>query len=299
MSHGLSASPARTPSTPTPPTASAVPLSPHLSAFQFAAYHAYHRDLCRHAATLPRQLSDHLSQLHTLRSTSRTFSSHLDRLSHPPPSATSTSALRHFAGVADLLRVAVLQQLDTALTMLVESVSALGSSVDSLTRLCDSLRTAAMAVDAQLLTADVATVRVWEELAAPAAIAGGGSAIKQPGSGRGSASGSHRKQRPNGKQQHSSKQQSEDDDEDVDPSLTAPVSPYSLLLMLEDIVYALTSLHQQHTVALAQLQQAVTGGAARPDEVVKEALEALGSAGIVNGSVMEEWLSIIRRACKI
>ena len=298
MSHGPPAPPTPPHSTPTALTAAATLPSSSLSisAAQCAVYHAYHRDLCRHAATLPRQLSDHLTQLHSLRSTSRTFSSHLARLSHPPPSATSV--LRHFAGVTELLRVAVLQQLDTAMAMLVESLSALGSSVDAITRLCDSLRTASMAVDAQLLTAGVATVRVLEELAAPAASGGGGSAIKQLGSGRGSTSGSHRKQRPTGKPQPSSAQQAQDDDEDVDPSLTAPVSPYSLLLSLEDIVYVLTSLHQKHTAALAQLQQAVVGGAAKPDEAVKEALEALSNPGIVNGSVMEEWLSIIRRACK-
>ena len=271
-------------------------LSPKLSASHFAAYHAYHRDLCRHAATLPRQLSDHLTHLHTLRSTSRTFSSHLARLSHPPPSATSSSVLRHFTGVTELLRVAVVQQLDTALARLVECVGSLGSSAESMARLCDSLRTSAMTVDVQLLTVDVAAVRLWESVAAAEAVSDGSGAKRTPGSGRGSASGgSHRKQRPNGKQ-HANKQQAEE--ADVDASLTAPVSPYTLLLTLEDIVYALTSLHQQHAAVLAKLQAALTGGEEKPEVVMREALEVLSDTGAVNSSIVEEWSAIIRRACK-
>ena len=269
---------------------SATPLSSKPSAPHFAAYHSHHRDLCRHAASLPRQLSDHFTHLQTLRSASRTFASHLSRLLQPPPSAASPSVLRHFTAVNELLRVAVMQQLDTALVRLAECVGSLDSSVDSMARLCDSLRAAATAVDVELLTLDVATVR---ELKRKPTRDGGSSAPKASPTG-GSAGGSHRKQRSDKKQAH---RDAQTEDDAIDPALNGPVSPYSLLLTLEDIMYMLTEVHQQHTAALVQLQTAVKRGGDTSEEMC-EALDVLSASGDVSRGMLDEWLSIIRRACK-
>jgi len=187
--------------------------------------------------------------------------------------------------------VAVLQQLDTALTMLVECVSVLSSDVDSMARLHDSLRAAAMTVDVRLLSMDVAAVREWEKMTAST---GGSSAVKVSAGG----SGSHRKQKDR-KQLHRDKHEAEAADDNSDPSFTAAVSPYTLLLTLEDTVYILTALHQRHTAALAQLQVAVKGGGEQSDNAMREALDVLSDKGNVDGSMLEEWLSIIRRACKM
>ena len=270
-----------------PPVTTATLLPSKLSASHFAAFHTYHRDLCRQAATLPRQLSDHYNNLQTLRSTSRSFSSHLSRLTTHPTTATTTSVLERFTSGVELLHVAVVQQLDVALARLVECVGTLAGSVESMTRLCDSLRTSAVAVDVQLLVLDVAAVREMEKIVAGSTA---GSPLKAAGGG--SATGSHRKQKP-------TKQQPATQDDDSDPSLTAAISPYTLLLTLEDIVYTLTALQQQHAAALAHLQAAVRGGGEKSEDETREALDVLGSSGSVNGSMLEEWLSIIRRACKV
>lgn len=173
--------------------------------------------------------------------------------------------------------------------MLVECVATLGSNIDSFTRLTDSVRTAAMSVDVRLLTREVAAVREVEKSVVSSTA---GSAVKAT-----QGSGSHRKKRPDKRQSHKERAEAEEDDSS-DPSLTAAVSPYTLLLTLEDIVYTLTALHQQYTAALTQLQSAVKGNGERSEERMREALDVLTDSTGVNGSMLEEWLSIVRRACK-
>ena len=188
--------------------------------------------------------------------------------------------------------MALLQQLDTALTMLVECVGVLGSGVESMARLSDSLRGAATTVDVQLLSMDAAAVREWERIEASASE---GSPSKVSASSI--TGGSHRKQNSNKKQPHTEARQAADDD--LGPSLTAAVSPLVLLLTLEDIVHILTALHQQHRAALAQLQAATKGGGEKLEVGMQEALNVLSASGNVDVSTLEDWLSIIRRACKV
>ena len=238
--------------------------APAYTASQHAAAAAFHKDLHRHCATLPRLLSAYSEQQLQLRRTARTLSSHLSRLLLLP--STASPVLVAFPSLPSLLSHRLLQEIDLAVSVLTSTLAGAATTLSSLSSTQATIATAASGVQSAL--------------------------IEQPlvdGEGKGKAA--HRKQR--------SPQAEESGRGQAD---VRGVGVVELLLLLDDAVYALHAAQQRQTAlvdavvsATASFPSAAPATTAGLSSAlaVTAALAELSSPA-VSSSALTSWESTIR-----